>query len=226
MFNVVKTPPPSWQHCIVFKKSSSVGCLSWRSLWPLLRTLAQWGHRCRPTGGFDIAHCVVWFPNSLAAGSQMGALSAHCHAWSMSILVSWMIIQFSDWYLWLCRVADRQFVDWKSAPWLLAVDHTQVFKSHMRVTFFKESHRKLNRDSCSGKKTKLDTHKVESILRDLGPRATSCLAYHPHAGNFTGCNWRQKGPLTWCPTFLQSSNGVSTKETEIMWETPELSWTL
>ena len=28
---------------------------------------------------------------------------------------------------------------------------------------------------------------VESILKDLGPRATSCLAYHPQASKFAGC---------------------------------------
>jgi len=30
---------------------------------------------------------------------------------------------------------------------------------------------------------------VESILRDLGPRSTSCLAYHPQASNFTELEW-------------------------------------
>ena len=58
-------------------------------------------------------------------------------------------------------------------------------------------------------KTKLDTNKVESILRDLGPRSTSCLAYHPHAGNFTGCNWRQKRASVMLSNFF-----------------PELEWCL
>ena len=67
---------------------------------------------------------------------------------------------------------------------------------------------------------------VESILKDLGPRATSCLAYHPQASKFAGCksilfNLEEKEKSY----SLQSWSGVLMIKIQRMLWKPDLSWT-